>query len=411
MSQLEKDLNVDDLEKVKEFLKRDAIVYTLFEKRSKKIGEYFGNERFGLREIFREFQSRTNGQCTIERIKKLLDYPKKVETMEATRSFSYWKHRIEKDMTTEFEEYFSINYPLLDFLFCTSDPKYSDVFRYFTHDIDEPEPIGEPKKEYSSKAALEAMKDLYGRVITFEGTYLDLPVIAPRGQMRLAEGSASVVIDFSKPDQEIIDYILKIKQEIHTKPSIVNGFDRLVDEVPIEKISSSASDLWDALRSHKTDDGKDLSTRWADMLFMYDCERYGINDKAYIRNEIDRYWHQKEPNIKKEAYGNAICREELRTLLEGDFQKESDAIKAKFTNKRDGINWAKYGLSKKNQRTDQLILSYWNQDTEENKYPYYKGKIQTTTYDRNQTLIRGIMDGGKISLYMYGVDLSELIKP
>jgi hypothetical protein len=67
-------------------------------------------------------------------------------------------------------------------------------------------------------------------------------------------------------------------------------------------------------------------------------------------------------------------------------------------------------LSKKNQRTDQLILSYWNQDSEENKYPYYKGKIRTKTYNRNQTLIREIMDGGKISLYMYGVDLSELIK-
>jgi hypothetical protein len=413
MSRFEKFDNMDNPEKVKEFLRRDAIVYTLFEKRSKKIGDYFGNERFGLREIFREFEARTNGQCTIERIKILLDYAKKFEILEATRSFSYMKHRLEKDMTTEFEEYFSINYPLLDFLFCTSDPKYSNVFQYLSYDIDEPECIGEPKKEYSSKAALEAMKELYGRVITFEGTYLDLPVIAPRGQMRLAEGSASVVIDFSKPDQEIIDYVLKIKQEIHTKPSIVNGFDRLVDEEPIEKISSSASDLWDALRSHKTNDGKDLSTRWADMLFMYDCERYGINDETYIKNEIDRYWHQKNPQINNESYGNAICREELKTMLADDFQKESDEVKAKFTNKYDDINWAKYGLSKANkiEKIKAMILSYWNEESEENKYPHYAGKIRTTTYDRNQILIREIMDGGKISLYMYGVDLSELIKP
>ena len=146
------------------------------------------------------------------------------------------------------------------------------------------------------------------------------------------------------------------------------------------------------------------------MLFMYDCERYAINDEAYIRNEIDRYWHQKNPQIKKVAYGNAICREELKALLESDFQKESDAIKAKFTTKRDGINWAKYGLSKKNQRTAQLIVSYWNQEAEENKYPYYAKKIQTRTYERNQTFIREVMDGGKISLYMYGVDLSDHIK-
>lgn len=404
--------NQKDPEKVKKLLKRDAIIYTLFEKRCEGLSEYFQNERFGLHEIFREFAMRTDAKCMVERIEKLLEYQKQIETLEVTSPLEYWRHKSHKKNTSKFEEHFSINYPFLDLLRYTRLPKYHDIFRYFERDIDEPEPIGMPKKEYSARFAAESIIDFYGTTISFEGTYLDTPAIAPRGRMRVADGSASVLIDFSKSDQEITEYILKIKQEVQANPSIVRGLNRFVTGEALENFPASTDEIWNALRSHKTNDGKGLSTRWADMLFIYDCERYGIGDKTYVKNEIDRYWHQKKPQINFESYGNAICREELKLMLETDLKKESDGIKAKFTTKKDGINWVKYGLSKtiKSNEVKKVILSYWDDDAEENKYPYYAGKIQNETYKNNRTLINSMFDEGKISIYAYGVNLSDQIR-
>jgi hypothetical protein len=374
---------------IKKFLKRDAIIYTLFEKRCEELSEYFGNERFGLHEIFREFAMRTDGKSIIERIQKLLEYQKQVETLETTSLLEYWRHKTHKKNTSKFEEHFSINYPLLDLLRYTKLPKHHDIFRYFERDLDEPEPIGMPKKEYSQRFSAEAIRDFYGTTISFEGTYLDTPVIAPRGRMRVADGSASVVIDFSKPDQEITEYVLKIKREIQADPSIVGGLNRFVKAETLEKLPVSADEIWNALRSHKTNDGKGLSTRWADMLFIYDCERYLINDEAYAKSEIDRYWHQKNPQINFESYGSAYCLEELKDMLQVSFHNESNEIKAKYTQKT-VINLAKYGLSKadKVEEIKTIIQSVWNQDNEENKYPHYAGKIRNATYKNNRTLRR-----------------------
>jgi hypothetical protein len=98
-------------------------------------------------------------------------------------------------------------------------------------------------------------------------------------------------------------------------------------------------------------------------------------------------------------------------MLYTDFQKESDEIKAKYTS-NDGVDWAKYGLSKMNKvkEIQSMILSDWNQESEENRYPHYAGKIQRETYKNNQTLIKAMIDEGKITKFMFGVDLSRRTK-
>lgn len=72
MSRFEKFENMDKPEKVKELLRRNAIIYTEFEKRCDAISAYFGNERFGLYEILREFIARADDACMIRRIEDLI---------------------------------------------------------------------------------------------------------------------------------------------------------------------------------------------------------------------------------------------------------------------------------------------------------------------------------------------------
>lgn len=412
MSRFEKFENMDKPEKLKELLRRDAIIYTEFEKRCEAISAYFGNERFGLYEILREFIARADDACMIRRIEDLMIVQRaREEVRKQEPQVCAIYEEIEKNKP-QYEKYFNVNYAPLDVLMSTEKDEYRNIYNWSNEFFGDFEPIGESKKEYSKTFANKAVENFYGKQMNFEESYLNFPVITPRGRAGTSNLTALVQIDFSKPDEEIQDYLLTLKREVQQNSALNKDLDHFLGKAIINHKCRTAEEIWDALRSHKTNDGKGLSTRWADMLFIYDCEQYLIKDVTYIRDEIDGYWHRKNPQINFESYGNAYCLEELKNMLRIDFDKESDAIKAKFTNKHDGINWAKYGLSKsdKVEKIKAMILSYWNEDSEENKYPHYAGKIRDKTYDRNKALIKEMIDEGKITKFMFGVDLSRRTK-
>lgn len=415
MSRFEKYENMNNPEKIKKLLRRDAIIYTEFEKRCDAISDYFDNERFGLYEMFREFIARADDACMIRRIEDLKLVQQERESLK-TEEPQVWAayEEIEKNKP-QYEKYFNVNYAPLDVLMSTGKDEYKNIYMYENDFFEDPEPIGESKKVYSNSLAKQAMERFFERNMKFDENYLNFPIITPKGRAGTSNLTALVQIDFSKPDEEILDYLLTLKREFQQNPALSQDLDHFLDKrIPSQKCRT-AEEIWDALRSHKTKDGKGLSTRWADMLFIYDCEQYLIKDKTYIKDEIDRYWHQKSP-LNFESYGNAYCLEELKNMLRTDFDKESDKLKEKYTKKHNGtsenydfVNWAKYGLSKSNkvEKIKAMILSYWNEDSEENKYPHYARKIKDKTYDRNQTLIKAMIDEGKITKFMFGIDLSK----
>jgi hypothetical protein len=404
---------MDNPEKVKEFLKRDAIIYTEFEKRCEAISAYFRNERFGLYEMLREFIVRVDDACMIERIVKLSLLQQERESFKAREPQVYSISEEIDANTSNFEKYFNINYAPLDMLASTGEDKHRHIFQWAEEFFKDAEPIGDAKKEYSIEVATKAMDYFCEGAKHFTGSYLNLPIITPRGRMGTSNKTALVQIDFSKPDQEIKDYLLTIKRELQNNPLQIQDLDHFLDQRLLPQQCQTAEEIWKALRSHENNGGKDLATRWADMLFIYDCEEYLTGDEVYtyIKAEIDRYWHQKNPQINFESYGNAYFFAELKNMLYTDFQKESDEIKAKYTS-NDGVDWAKYGLSKMNKvkEIQSMILSDWNQESEENRYPHYAGKIQRETYKNNQTLIKAMIDEGKITKFMFGVDLSRRTK-
>lgn len=419
MSQFEKFDNMDNPEKVKKLLRRDAIIYTEFEKRCDAISAYFGNERFGLYEILREFIARADDACMIRRIEDLILLQQQRETFRKKEpQVAAVYEELEKN-TPQYEKYFNVNYAPLDVLMSTGKHEYRNIYNWGNEFFGDFEPIGESKKEYSKTFANKAVENFFERQMNFEESYLNFPIITPRGRAGTSNLTALVQIDFSKPDEEIQDYLLTLKRELQQNSALSQDLDHFLDKRIPSQRCRTAEEIWDALRSHKTNDGKGLSTRWADMLFIYDCEQYLIKEGTYIKDEIDRYWHQKSPQINFESYGNAYFLEELKNMLRDDFDKESDELKAKYTKKQnatsenyDFVNWAKYGLSKANkiEKIKAMILSYWNEDSEENKYLHYAGKIRDKTYDRNQALIKEMIDEGKITKFMFGVDLSRRTK-
>lgn len=402
---------MDHPEKVKEFLKRDAIIYTEFEKRCEAISAYFGNERFGLYEMLREFVARADDASMIERIERLNLIRQEREAFQAKEpELSSTYNEIDSG-TSGFEKYFNVNYAPLDILENTGQEKYRHVFQWAEDFFNDPEPIGEAKKIYSIGTATKALGTFYAGEKHFTDSYLNLPVITPRGRMGTSSQTALVQIDFSKPDEEITDLILTIKREYQKNPAPIKDLDHFLDQRLLPQKCSTAEEIWGALRSHEKNGGKGLATRWADMLFIYDCRQY-FDDKPYVVDEINRYWHKKNPLINPEAYGNAIFCEELKAMFAADFNQEPDAIQAKY--KKNGVtNWAKYGLSRKKKTTEikKMLQASWDQESPEIKFQYSSRKIHPIkTYDRDHELIRAMMDEGKITKFMFGIDLSERTK-
>ncbi len=111
-----------------------------------------------------------------------------------------------------------------------------------------------------------------------------------------------VELDFTKPIEELVEFILKIKNDFDENPkNIQNIYDLLDDEGEIFKC-----DLKDC-NIYKTNNVKPIGGRLADVLFIYDCKKAGLNND-YILKEINKYWTKTKKLFKDEM--------QLKTLRE-----------------------------------------------------------------------------------------------
>lgn len=94
-----------------------------------------------------------------------------------------------------------------------------------------------------------------------------------------------IELDLTKPTKEILKYIEAIKNDYDKDPSNIPTLSSLLgaDTSDNKLCKTKEFNIYD--RKSK----KPINGRLADILFIYDCRKAGLNDE-YIRNEINRYW-------------------------------------------------------------------------------------------------------------------------
>ena len=110
-----------------------------------------------------------------------------------------------------------------------------------------------------------------------------------------------VELDLTKPKEEIIEYISKMKDDFNEDPSKFET----VYEILGEKIDTSIYDLETSEIYKDPRSKKSTAGRLADALFIYDCKKINelsgmtIFKNQYIADEIDRYWIDEKKVLKE----------------------------------------------------------------------------------------------------------------
>ncbi len=96
--------------------------------------------------------------------------------------------------------------------------------------------------------------------------------------------STFVELDFTKPLDELIEFIKTIKTDFDEDPKVLQTLYDLTDGgQDIYTCDLAECDIY------TTNNTKPIGGRLADALFIYDCKKAGL-DNEYILGEIDRYW-------------------------------------------------------------------------------------------------------------------------
>lgn len=114
------------------------------------------------------------------------------------------------------------------------------------------------------------------------------------------ENTIFLELDFTKPLNDLIENITKIKNDFNENPKTISNFYGLLG---FETHNTTFNDLG----LYMTNNIKPLSGRLADILFIYDCRKAGL-DNNYILKEINKYWTETKNLFKDEM--------QLKTLRE-----------------------------------------------------------------------------------------------
>lgn len=116
---------------------------------------------------------------------------------------------------------------------------------------------------------------------------------------------ALVEIDFTKPLEEIVAIVTKIKKDFDKNPDTIQTTEEFLGIA--EKQEVHLSTLKDEI--YKKPSHKPLYGRLVDALFIYDCNNAGLT-KSYALNEINWYWN------KKNLFTETMSKNTLNNYLE-----------------------------------------------------------------------------------------------
>ena len=117
----------------------------------------------------------------------------------------------------------------------------------------------------------------------------------------LVTSNVHVEIDFTKSKEELIEYITMIKDDFDKNPKKIQNIYGLLNNNENYICNLKECDVY------KSNHTKPISGRLADVLFIYDCKRAGLNND-YIIDEINKYWVETR-NLFKDEF-------QLQTLRE-----------------------------------------------------------------------------------------------
>ena len=136
--------------------------------------------------------------------------------------------------------------------------------------------------------------------------YSKMPTIEYHTNSEVTHKSALVKIDFTKPIQEIIAFVSKIKNDFDNDSSKIKSLDEYLGIEQAKETYSCDLTNCDIYKSGTT---KPLSGRLSDALFIYDCKKLGLT-KEYILSEINRYWNEVK-NLNRDKMSENTYREYL----------------------------------------------------------------------------------------------------
>ena len=105
----------------------------------------------------------------------------------------------------------------------------------------------------------------------------------------------NIEIDLTKPKEEILRYIEMIKDDFDKDPkNIPTIYSLLGDDIAPYLCEADKCDIY------KSKEPKPINGRLADILFIYDCKKIGLNND-YIIDEVNRYW-QDVKNLYRDTF-------------------------------------------------------------------------------------------------------------
>lgn len=295
----------EDRSKNEAILKRDIFLYADFERRCRAIAVYFKDEAFMAHEMTRECVMRYYEDDIIKIIKDLDAENQYIEECKAKDNYAHRLREYELSKKTDFDRYFSIGYPILEFL---KDSGNEKILQDFGSPVDEYyQEIDSEIQVCCNHTAREAIKELYGDDVELNKKFFNMPVIAQSGTVDFYNKKALVQIDFTKSKKEIMQIVSKIKDEFDAEPTTILGLDEYLGIESFKDVYSFTKTNENAIYRHGRT--KSLEGRLGDVLFIYDCHKKGLTSE-YIIGEINRYWR----DIKKK-YTDEFQKKTYRAYL------------------------------------------------------------------------------------------------
>lgn len=351
-------------------LKRSDFLYIDFERRCNKIKEYFADQDSDsllVYELAFEYIHRDDETSILELNDSMEStYNYVVETKATGPLLADY----DKDSLYQFEQYFKIEYPVLNVIQDIINQKnisqnISDKKMYALPpdsqiDLDDLYPICQPSKAYLSYPARDAIEIIYGEKSYLSDMFINMPLIVPKKKPDVWTNHFALVVDPTKPKEETIAYLSKLLEIYQSGSNPIKGLDAFLENEPMKnlKVCKSIKEC----DIYKYDDKKPLAGRFADVLYIYDCEKLGYQEVDVLK-EINEYWYR----------------------VRGD------------------VNWKKYANRYPEFNQEELEYSWNYEEPEEDKPQYYKNNMHHETYETFLKLGKRLIDDGEFMEFISGI--------
>ncbi len=306
----------EHIAELKKVMRRDAPVYVEFEKRCERAQNYFNSVYLAIHAFTPECIWRQNEENLFESIKGWCEYIDLGDFERERDPHADPISLLKKLKKSDFYQYFSVDYPLLTFLY---ESGHTNLYHFARDHKNDLFPLDPPDKVFHLNE-IRRFFEMNGPGSTvLNDTFFNMPMIKPKGRMDVYNpGKILVEIDLNEPKEANRDLIYKLHEEYHRDPEQLQSLDQLCD-LPLPPKES----IHPAIEDHAMyidPSEKHLFGRLADILFIYDCYKVGLSHETkqqpYVMDQIDLYWNNTKDLPKKTEMHKKTYKDYLKLGLE-----------------------------------------------------------------------------------------------